>query len=1659
MIYIFILLRFILSEVNQCPDGQGIDPTNGECIECPFGQGINQNDGNCTPCNIGEGKDSQTKACKKCENDDSILYNGYCGKCPEGQTPDETTNICKCPSGYGYSTISQECIECSGDKYIEDGTNLCICSDKKGLSYDNNCVDCSNSNYASFLHGIDYETKKCKVCDIRNNEGIDPETRYCRQCKKNEGIDADSHEIVVCPDNTKPDPYSHFCLCDNGLGIDPNTNQCKICNEQLNYAIDIFTGKCRLCNGIDEIIDPKTKRCMCTNKKGFDEVTHQCTNCVTKYSNIGGVDNNTGICYECRYNEGIDKDTLTCIDCNEGEGINALTGHCEVCPEGSIMGYNNICICENNKGFNEENQCTECQVGEGINTKTYRCNDCGAYYGIDPESRQCTYCNSERNCISIFTKECIELTDGIIANKKHYCQCQENFGFDPITQKCIDCREQNMAIDLLNGTCVNCPDFLVTDEITNICRCPNKMGFDTQYKRCSECPSGQGINQENGFCEGSYYTGQCIDLITGFFIWPDTETQYVGNDKNCYCKDSYGLNYTTRKCEKCDEGQFADPITNKCSVCSGDNFGVHGGFCIDCSTINGIVDPKTKKCICKDNMFFYDNKCITCSSNGKWWGISENGDECVYCPNIEGHCVDDLTGICREMQDDEVIDHEIERCQKCIGGQIKDPNSEKCICEGDLGFDTIKKVCTDCTLIPGFAVDSISNKCIRCIGPYWMINMTTKKCVCAQGKGIVQNNHYFPNSYYCNFCPEENMELNTETGMCVDCDSSKHQVIDVESGLCKPCKENEGINELTHRCEVCDKGMVPDQSNNYHCACPYGQGITKENKCGICDFGEGIDNNKCVKCDVNYGINPITRQCEYCYKNTNKCINKTSREIMTIPKGMYDDENSICTCLNNFGYDSSTGTCVNCKESNQGVNWNSDECMKCGDDQIIDEYNRCNCPIEKAFNSEYTHCVNCKVKEGIDPITRICRSSISDNECISRKTGMWTHTLWSYQDEKTSLCTCLEPYYYNDIEDQCDYCEYGTFYNPIKNKCMTCPPGLALNYQTGECSPCPDDQIIDETAHLCYCKDNKGFDSNHNCIECPTGFGLDILTMKCVKVDENSCIDPNTNICIPMQHSLFIFAGYKDPISGICKCKGGLGFDINSNPFCRSCNLDEALNIFTGKCEKCLDGQFIDPKTGKCTNCKDGEGFNKDTQKCEKCKPGQGVNPIKGNCISCKENEGINKITGKCEKCPSGQAIDPLTRLCGICEAGSGVDPSQPFCKKCNDENCIICSSNYNKCISCADGFTAKDGICVEDEIKIDAITKEPTKTETIEITETDNEIRPNKPNDASSDKNYVMTIPSTGNGKKVIIKDLNNANVEVQIDKDISQVTIQQNEDIPLDIVVNYQNINNNDNNINPIIYIDTDSSKADTSLKGEGQLTLENIHGNLQLNQVVPTKDKQIIIQSSSKLNIKQIDFYGNSKVEFKNKQEKAVVNLITLQQKAITDLDNIAIEGTLKTGLFSLVSLNENVEISKADIEISFSNDAKNPNPPIVGFLKSPPHQITIQDRAIGSFLNDENSDLPIAEANNEAFKCNEWAKSFVPSSNDAFYNKAKCTGDNSNRLVAYHDDSDKGNGLSAGAIAGIVIACVVVVAIVIILVYFFVIRKKKNDSQDEDSALSV
>lgn len=209
-------------------------------------------------------------------------------------------------------------------------------------------------------------------------------------------------------------------------------------------------------------------------------------------------------------------------------------------------------------------------------------------------------------------------------------------------------------------------------------------------------------------------------------------------------------------------------------------------------------------------------------------------------------------------------------------------------------------------------------------------------------------------------------------------------------------------------------------------------------------------------------------------------------------------------------------------------------------------------------------------------------------------------------------------------------------------------------------------------------------------------------------------------------------------------------------------------------------------------------------------------------------------------------------------------------------------------------------------------------------------------------------------------------------------------------------------------------------------------------------------------------------------------------------------------MTTGLFSIISLTENVNIDNANIEISASNQNVNSNPTIIGDLTSPPKKLTIKDRNVGDLLEGNDDYFVIAESNKNRFKCDEWIPQFESSSSDSKYKYAHCRDGENNLKQLYVDDkknddakpdisgpqnsdpedtgpentntentgpvntntentgpddngykSTGGGGLKKGEIAGIVIAVIVVVAAVIgVLVYFFVFRKRKSHSVNED-----
>lgn len=105
---------------------------------------------------------------------------------------------------------------------------------------------------------------------------------------------------------------------------------------------------------------------------------------------------------------------------------------------------------------------------------------------------------------------------------------------------------------------------------------------------------------------------------------------------------------------------------------------------------------------------------------------------------------------------------------------------------------------------------------------------------------------------------------------------------------------------------------------------------------------------------------------------------------------------------------------------------------------------------------------------------------------------------------------------------------------------------------------------------------------------------------------------------------------------------------------CELCSDDPAI------CSLCYDGFFIDENYA-CLNC------DKICYSCYKA----------GECLSCKEHAQLNSGFG-CE-----------------CTEGYGLESSSGDCSMCIDENCIICSNDYQVCNECEDGYFLSDNQCL----------------------------------------------------------------------------------------------------------------------------------------------------------------------------------------------------------------------------------------------------------------------------------------------------------------------------------------------------------------------------
>ena len=111
---------------------------------------------------------------------------------------------------------------------------------------------------------------------------------------------------------------------------------------------------------------------------------------------------------------------------------------------------------------------------------------------------------------------------------------------------------------------------------------------------------------------------------------------------------------------------------------------------------------------------------------------------------------------------------------------------------------------------------------------------------------------------------------------------------------------------------------------------------------------------------------------------------------------------------------------------------------------------------------------------------------------------------------------------------------------------------------------------------------------------------------------------------------------------------------------------------------------------------------------------------------------------------------------------------------------------------------------------------------------------------------------------------------------------------------------------------------------IRGKGELNLKNVDDiqSIDLESIVPSVNEKLSINSTSQMKAKKLDLYGNSKVEFVH-EVGALIEIVTVQQKSTTILENIEISNKLIAGIQTSITIENNVKISAAQIELSQAN----------------------------------------------------------------------------------------------------------------------------------------
>ena len=296
---------------------------------------------------------------------------------------------------------------------------------------------------------------------------------------------------------------------------------------------------------------------------------------------------------------------------------------------------------------------------------------------------------------------------------------------------------------------------------------------------------------------------------------------------------------------------------------------------------------------------------------------------------------------------------------------------------------------------------------------------------------------------------------------------TKGECILCQSYSCIRCSDN---------AEICTECFFGDLDTNKKSK-TYGK-CTKPCKNFHCLECEG---NKCLKCDISYGVDEDGK-CKKC--TDENCFRCSKNYKICETCGLYQHEYGVDLDKSSETY----GKCVHSKIENceEISNDDASKCTKCKNGFYLNN-GKCNkCEIEycsKCSNS--TRCTSCVdnyyLNNGkcIECANKNCKKCDND-KCYECKNGFYLND--DYQCINTTIENCEELDEYNN--SRCSYCNSNYGYDSESNLCVKCkdPNCISCSRNYKICKNCISDVFyIDPYSGTCV-KDC----ANSRCLKCNT---------------------------------------------------------------------------------------------------------------------------------------------------------------------------------------------------------------------------------------------------------------------------------------------------------------------------------------------------------------------------------------------------------------------------------------------------------------------------------------------------------------------------------------------------------------------------------------------